>query len=257
MKTLTSGFDTHPVDAALIERGAVFLVLSLHAQGRDEEAREVALGLAELKAPPWGGELDLAPDAADFLSDLGAGMDAAPTGTVAVSVPHEECKVSVDGAEAAGLGPMELTAGVHWLRAQCDGQWGEPVRVEIPQGGGVEVVLGEEDPEPPPEPPPPAEEEPEEKPLLVDVQVRPKPWFGDGWNLALEGAGVVLLGVGAGLIGGSLKYEKQAFTRPGLGYSGLEQKAFDMEVAGWVLLGTGAVALTVGMIRMSRMGGEK
>ena len=82
------------------------------------------------------------------------------------------------------------------------------------------------------------------------------PWYGDGWNLALQGAGVVLLGLGAGLLGGSMRLEEKAYRKHSLGYAELESRAFDMEVSGWVLMGTGAIALLVGTIRMARTGGE-
>jgi len=63
--------------------------------------------------------------------------------------------------------------------------------------------------------------------------------------------------VGAGLLGGSMRYEEKAYRTHSLKYAGLESKALDMEVSGWVLMGTGAISLLVGTIRMSRTGGEE
>jgi hypothetical protein len=116
----------------------------------------------------------------------------------------------------------------------------------------VFLDLGEPEPEPVEE----ADEKAGEE-LLLDTQVEPVPWYGDGWNLALQISGLALLGVGAGLLGGSIQLEERAMTTRSLRYAELEKTAFDMEVSGWVLLGTGAVAFTAGVIRMSRTGGEK
>jgi hypothetical protein len=153
--------------------------------------------------------------------------------------------------------PVEQAAtvieGIHWVSLSCDGQMGPPSRVDAVAGETLALDLAPE-PEPEPEPPAPGAGG---KELLVDLeQPGPVPWYGDGWNLALETGGVLLLGLGAGLLGGSLQVEQKALRAHSLRYVGLEQRALDMEVSGWVLLGAGAVALTVGMVRMSRTGGD-
>jgi hypothetical protein len=54
-----------------------------------------------------------------------------------------------------------------------------------------------------------------------------------------------------------MRIEEKAYRKHSLGYSKLESQALDMEVSGWVLMGTGAVALMVGTIRMARTGGAQ
>ncbi len=257
MKALTAGFDEHPVDRALLERGAVCLILALHAREMDDAARDVALGLAEMAPPPWGPDLDLAPDARTYLDDLAGTMPPARHGTLEIAVPDEGCAVDVDGDPVIAGSPVtvQLTTGVHWVGASCPGGEEQHVRVEIEPEQEAQVSLpvpGESAPAPGVEPAPVKKD-----PLLLHTDVHPVPWYGDGWNLALQGAGVILLGVGAGLLGGSMRVEERAYGTHSLRYADLESKAFDMEVSGWVLMGSGAIALAVGAIRMALEGGEE
>ena len=53
-----------------------------------------------------------------------------------------------------------------------------------------------------------------------------------------------------------MRIEERAYRKHSLGYADLEARALDMEVSGWVLMGTGAIVLLVGTIRMARTGGE-
>jgi hypothetical protein len=256
LKELTEGFDAYPVDRGLVERAAVTLILSLHALGREEEAREVASGLAELAPAPHGGDLDLSPDARSYIDALTSGIEVTEPGGLEVVPPRESCSISVDGKEIVGTA-CTLLPGVHWVRVDCGSGWGDHHGVEV--ASGEETVLdlvpapGQETP-----PPPEGSTGSGGEDLLLGAEPDTElPWYGDRWNLVLQSGGLVLAGVGAGLLGGSLQMEQRAYTSHGPGYVGLERTALDLEVAGWVLMGTGAVFLVVGVIRMAGMEGGR
>jgi len=255
---LTERFDEHPVGIAIIETTSVYLILSLHALGKEQEAGEVAAGLGALLLPPWGADLDLAPASREYLAGLSEGLPPLETGNIGVAAP-EDCTVLVDGEEVGEgvVSGMDVAEGTHWVQIRCGSLAGDHRRIVVERGGTVGIEMpdpGHEVPGQDVQPPPdPAGKED----LLADLKVEKRPWFGDGWNLALECSGVLLLGLGAGLLGGSLRIESRARTIFSLRYSSLERTALEMEVAGWVLLGAGAVALTLGVIRMAMTGGDE
>jgi hypothetical protein len=260
MKVLTEKFDVHPVDRLLLERGAVFLILALRAQEMHEEATDVATGLAQFALPPWGVGQDIAPDARSYLDEMASSVPAPDRGTLTVTVAGEGCAVDIDGDPLVAGSPVTVTilSGVHWVGTACPGEDVSHVRIEVEPDEETRITVGGEPGPPPVVESSPAPAEPEKPdPLLVHAEVHPVPWYGDGLNLALQAAGVAVLGLGAGLLGGSMRIEEKAYRKHSLGYVGLERQALDMEISGWVLMGTGAIALMVGTIRMARTGGEE
>ncbi len=258
MQALLDGRDQAPVPTGMIVRDAVFLVLALHALGRDGEAGAVAQGLAAIAAPPWGLDLDISKDARQFLDVLGAKTEPPAAGTVVASLPAQDCSLLVDGETAgkAGEGSADVFEGPHWIGAACGHDPGPAHLVEVPAGGRIEIDLsaGMEA----------GTEEVDEAAgkgkadLILDLPaLSAAPWYGDGWNLALEIVGVAVVTAGAGLLAGGIHVDAQARTKATLGYAGMEQEALRLEASGWVLLGTGTVFLAIGVFRMAVMARDR
>jgi hypothetical protein len=257
---LVSRHDEYPVSRDTIRVAVVHLILTLHALEREQEALELARGLAEVSAPPWTGDMQLSPAAAAYVEELAATVPPHPTGTLRVLAPQEGCVVEVDGREAEPGQGVELPAGVHWIRLSCDGVPGDHHRVTVTAGEVVELDLSgleleavkvDEDGAPEETSGAPPGTAPGGTLLLEEGRPASRPWYGDAWNVVLQGAGVVMLGVGAGLLAGAMALSRKAMKTTSLRYVELSGRAFDMQVSGWTLLGAGAVSLAVGVVRMA------
>lgn len=252
-KVLVAHHEDYPVARDRIAAAVIFLILTLHALDRDDQARELSEGLVEVKPPPWAEGLDLSPAAREYLEQLESDVEPPPGSLLDVVLPLPPCEVLIDGLPAVGEAPYALAAGTHWVQISCDGVYSDHHRVVLDAGASFDLDLSHLTLDAVT-----VKESPAEKPgLLLDQgEVRAKPWYGDAANLVLQASGVVLVATALGLLVGSMRVYEEARKTTSLRYLGLEDRATSLSISGWTLLGAGAVGLVVGVIRMSVMGGE-
>lgn len=252
---LVHGYEKYPVPRDLIRTAVVHLILTLHALGRDEEAEEFARGLAEAGVDDWTEGLDLSPGAMEYLADLEQAMPVPTQGRILVLLPDPACRVFVDGEARDSGQPADVVTGTHWVSILCEDVSSDHHRVEVDDGQVAEVDLTglELTATAAPEP-----SDPQDHDLLLEEAVVEKtPWYGDVYNIVLQAAGVLLVATGVGLLAGSLHLKREARTTGSLEYARMEGLSRDLGIAGWTLLGTGALGLIVGVIRAGLMGGQE
>ncbi len=255
-RSLVQGHEMYPVDRDTVCKAVVYLILTLDALERDEEAAGLAAGLAEVTQAPWYEGLDLSPAAMALLDGMAAGVAEAPMGTLTVLVPGNDCAIMLDSHDVETGAGMFVLAGTHWVQIGCEGVTSDHFAVLVPEGEPVTLDLTgldlsavkiEDLPGTGPSVP---------EMLLDRGPVKAKPWFGHPVNLVLQAVGIVAIGVGAGLLAGSIDVEREAFTTAGLSYGKLEDRATDMQISGWALVCSGGVSLLIGVIRVAMARGE-